>query len=166
MITFISCSGIKPSTTKSGKKLYETFFVGEEGTQYFIKPLTFYNNSNEELKIDLTFRDKSKTKDITTINLSFISKSVFKEIDSIIINNNNSSSISSKNIKHLFSERSKEQYKNRFSSNTRLSDIKELFKDNDWTISIYKKDILEKFTVSKSSKKNIPKLNYEIFELL
>src|SRR5690606_36572025 len=33
-----SCVSVKPSTTKSGKKYFETFYV-ENGTQYFIKPL-------------------------------------------------------------------------------------------------------------------------------
>ena len=37
-----SCSAGK-SGVKTGKKLFTDFFVGDAGTQYFIKPLTFEN---------------------------------------------------------------------------------------------------------------------------
>lgn len=51
-----SCYSIKPGATQSGGKLYESFYLGEEGRQYFIKPLKFSGADGGHLMIDFTFR--------------------------------------------------------------------------------------------------------------
>ena len=48
-IFLYGCLGVKNSTKNSGKNLFETFFVGNEGIQYFIKPLTFKDNNKNQL---------------------------------------------------------------------------------------------------------------------
>src|SRR5690554_5427078 len=51
-----SCYSIKPGATQSGGKLYESFYLGEEGRQYFIKPLKFSGSDGRYIMIDFTFR--------------------------------------------------------------------------------------------------------------
>ena len=52
LMSLSACSGLK----QSGSNLYTSFYVGEKGTQYFIKPLYFSNKESEKLNTDFTFR--------------------------------------------------------------------------------------------------------------
>jgi hypothetical protein len=159
-----SCLSIKPGGVKTGKKLYETFFVGEEGTQYFIKPLLFSNQLNEELKLDITFRCKNEIKDSAIINISFFSKEIFKIADSLKINNDGND-ITLKQMKYMFSERNKEVYNCRFSVKVNLMAVEKLFDNNNWNLLLYKNGISTNYKTPKTTKKKIDKLNYEIFAL-
>lgn len=165
LIVFSSCLSIKPGAAKSGKKLYETFFVGEDGTQYFIKPLIFINDINENLELDITFRYKNEIKDSAIVNVSFLSKEIFKHADSLKINHDSSATVF-KEIKYMFSERKKEEYNSRFSTKGSLFDIKKLFNSNNWNIIIYKNGSFNKYITPKATKKKIDKLKYEIFMLM
>ena len=164
LITISSCLGMKPGGGSSGKKLYETFFVGEEGTQYFIKPLLFCNKLKEELKFDMTFRYKSEIKDSAVINITLISKEIVKNIDSLQISSGtNVTSINE--AKYMFCERDKETYICRFSTKVKLSDVEKLFDNNSWNIILYKQSGSNEFTTPNSTKKSIEKINYEIFSM-
>ncbi len=160
----ISCLGVKPGAVKGAKKLYETFFVGEEGTQYFIKPLILNNNIVEEIKLDITFRYKNVIKDSAIINMSFLNKEIFRQADSLIITND-TAKIIIKEVKYMFSERSKDIYNSRFSSKTLLLNVEKLFKNSNWNLIIYKKGIATKYIAPQSTKKKIDMLRYEIFTL-
>ena len=59
----IGCIGVKPGSEPGGKKLFETFYAGEQGSQYFIKPLVLKNATKEKLTIDFSFRYKTEVKD-------------------------------------------------------------------------------------------------------
>ena len=164
LIILSSCFSIKSEAVKSGKKLYETFFVGEAGTQYFIKPLMFSNKNNEELLLDITFRYKNEIKDSAVVNVSFLSEEVFKEVDSLKINNE-ANSIIIKKLKYIFSERNKEIYNCRFLFKVDLFHINTIFDSSNWHLILYKNEGISKYTPSKATKKKIDKLNYEIFAL-
>ena len=136
LILFDSCVSIKPSSTKSGRNYYETFYVGEDGTQYFIKPLLFETkNTSEYLFVDFTFRYKNEVKDSVIVNFSFKSASIYKSIESIKISNENVE-VSSNNIELLFNETFKSGYTSRFTTKFSLSETKELFNQNEWIINI------------------------------
>lgn len=164
LVIFSSCFSVKPGATKSGGKLYETFFVGEEGTQYFIKPLKFTNEHSEFLKLDITCRYKTEIKDSAIVNISFLSNELFKSIDSLkIYNGEHATLINELNL--LFAERSKDMYSIRFSTKVNLADIKILFSRNDWGLIPYRNGESSLYTPQKATKKKIDKLNYEVFEL-
>lgn len=164
LVILSSCMGIKPGASKSGKKLYETFFVGEEGTQYFIKPLSFGNALKEEMDLDITFRYKKEVKDSAIVNMSFLNKEIFKNADSLSISNK-SYSIVIREMNYLFSERRKEIYLSRFSTKVDLRDVKKLFMNTNWSMILYKNNNSSKFEALKTTQKNIGKLNYEVFGL-
>jgi hypothetical protein len=161
-----SCGGMKPGGGKSGKSLYETFYVGEEGIQYFIKPLAF-KDDDSELLLDITFRHKDRVQDSATLNFSIRGSELIKQIDTLILSNSQlSSSITASNIEYLFAERTKRGYTSRFSTKLDLIHLEKLFENSDWTLNTDSKEILRKRYISTSStKKNIEKLNQNIFFL-
>ena len=164
LIILSGCVSIKPGGVKTGNKLYETFFVGDEGTQYFIKPLTFRNDVKDRLVLDLTFRYRNEIKDSAFVNISFINKEIIKDIDSLEIAND-SVAIVFKKMKFLFSERSKKEINSRFSTKGYLADINKLFDCNNWKIVLYKLNNLSKYKTTKKTKNKINKLKFEIFML-
>jgi len=164
VISLSGCIGMKPSGVKSGKNLYETFFVGEEGTQYFIKPIVFNSENKNRLFVDFTFRYKDKIKDSAFVNMSFFNTEIIKNIDSLKITNS-SVSIVLKNIKSLFAERSQKEYKSRFSTKGSLADLNKLFDKNNWIITAFKHNNSTNYTTPKSTKMKIDKLDAGVFML-
>lgn len=163
-VLFSGCLGVKNSTGNSGIKLFETFYVGNDGTQYFIKPLIFKSINKNQLKLDITFRYKDNLKDSALINVSLINTMIFHNIDSLEINND-SVSIKFKNFRYLFAERTHKKFTSRFSAKGSLSNTNELFNKNNWNITIYSQDKEETFHSNNGTKKKIEKLNYSIFKL-
>ena len=163
-IIFSSCFTVKPAAVKSGKKLFETFYVGEEGTQYFIKPLTFKNETGEELKLDITFRYKDEIKDSAVMNISLLGNEKVKNLQSIEITNTQNHIIV-KEIKHLFTEKYKKIVNCRFSMKCPLSELKNLFDNSEWSITVYKQENYSKYEAKGKTKKSIDKLKEVIFIL-
>jgi len=162
----IGCFSLKPSSTKSGKKLFETFFVGEHGTQYFIKPLLLLNeDTNEKLLIDITFRFKDKIKDSAIVNFSIESKSIYKHIDSLEFLNSDVK-FKNKNVKLLFNEKKKKEFISRFTTKLSLMEIKILFEKEDWNLVLNDSSNELKFTPSKKTKKSITILRDNLFVLM
>lgn len=163
-VILTSCFSVRPAAVKTNKKLFETFFLGDQGTQYFIKPLSFKDNSNNYLEMDITFRYLNKIQDSATINFSIYNKALIQAIDSLSIGNH-SYSVTTKEIKYLFSERSKNFYKTRFSTKISLLDLKHLFSYSDWKISHYAAQEFNYNTPSSVSKK-IDRLTFDVFDLI
>lgn len=159
-----SCFSVRPAAVKTHKKLFETFFLGDQGTQYFIKPLSFKDNSNNYLEMDITFRYFNKIQDSATINFSIYNIEHIQAIGSISIRNQ-SYSVTTKDIKYLFSERSKHFYKTRFSTKICLSDLKFLFSNSDWKISHHTDHEFNYIAPSSVSKK-IDRLKFSVFDII
>ena len=164
-VLFLSgCVSIKPGGVKSGKNLYETFFAGDDGTQYFIKPLSFKSQTSNRLIIDFTFRYKDQLKDSAFVNMSFLNSELIRNVDSLKISNG-SATIVLINLKSLFNEKIQAEYNSRYSTKGSLSEINQLFKNNDWTIKVYKQNIISNYNTPKDTRKKIDKLRDRIFIL-
>lgn len=136
LLLFNSCFSVKPSSIKSSENYFETFYVGEQGTQYFIKPILFKSkNSNDELFMDFTFRYKNEIKDSVIVNFSVKSSFIYKTIDSLMISNKNTE-IKSNEVELLFNEKDKTDFVSRFTTKFSLKDITEIFDNNDWVLTI------------------------------
>lgn len=160
-----ACISVKPAGVKSGKNLFETFYVGEGGTQYFIKPLFFLNSQNkEELHIDFTFRYKNEVKDSVILNLSLLSSDIFKSIDSLSLSNT-TYKIISKNNKLLFNEKRNKFFNSRFSTKISLIELNKMFGSDDWKIIVYSGGTYFTYASEKKTKKAIKKLQDKIFIL-
>lgn len=156
LLMLSGCLSIKPSTTKSGKNYFETFFVGEEGTQYFIKPILFKDEiSNEDLILDITFRYRNEIKDSVTVNFSIKSSIIYKTIDSLKLSNKDIE-IGSDQLVLLFNEKSKTGFTSRYSTRFSLNEIKEMFNNDAWEMIIYNQN---KITTYKPHRKTIRAIN-------
>ena len=165
-LMFSGCLSIKPSTTKSGKNYFETFFVGEEGTQYFIKPILFKDEkSNEDLILDITFRYRNEIKDSATVNFSIRSSIIYKTIDSLKFTNNDNK-IESDQLVLLFKERSKTGFTSRYSTRFSLNEIKEMFNNDAWEIIIYNQDKITKYKPHRKAIRAINALRDKVFVLM
>ena len=156
LLMFSGCLSIKPSTTKSGKNYFETFYVGEEGTQYFINPILFKDEkSNEDLILDITFRYKNEIKDSAVINFSIKSSIIYKTIDSLKLSNNDIK-IERNQLVLLFNEKSKTGFTSRYSTKFSLKEIKEIYNNDAWEMIIYNQN---KITTYKPHRKTIRAIN-------
>lgn len=166
MLICSGCLSIKPAATKSGKKYFETFFVGEEGTQYFIKPIFFKGeNSNENLFLDISFRYRNEIKDSATVNFSIKSSLLYKKIDSLSLFNKNNK-IESDQVALLFNEKSKTGFTSRYSTRISLDRIKEIFNDDAWEMTIYNDNIRTSYKPHKKSIRAVNAVRDQIFVLM
>jgi hypothetical protein len=158
VMTTVSCS--------SAKNLYQTFFVGDEGIQYFIKPLSFKNaETKEEILVDFTFRHRKEIKDSTIINFDLLTPSTTSDVDKIELQNKLINP-SYDQVNLLYKERVQKNYKFRYASNFLLKDVVKLFEANDWKITLYTGDKQTEYIPTKSAQKRIEKLYKEIFAIL
>lgn len=160
----IGCISVKPSGVKSGKNLFETFYVGDKGTQYFIKPLKFTSLINEVLYMDFTFRYKDEIKDSSFVNLTLSNTNIIKNIDSLSLSNQ-TNKITCKNVKLLFNEKEKKMFSSRFSLKIPLSELNNLFIENNWSIVVYNNQQILTYTSGRKAKKRINKLKNKVFIL-
>lgn len=165
LIIACGCFSVKPSSTKSGKKYFETFYVGDEGTQYFIKPISFKSEkSNEDAVLDFTFRYKSEIKDSAIVNFSIKSALIYKSIDSLKISNKNME-VKSDKIKLIFNEK-KSSFISRFSTKLSVKEVKDLFNNNEWVLVLYSRSQTEKFSPHRKATKAISVLSDKVFILM
>jgi len=78
---------------------------------------------------------------------------------------NGSATIVLINLKSLFNEKILAEYNSRYSTKGSLSEINQLFKNNDWTITVYKQNIISNYNTPKDTRKKIDKLRDRIFIL-
>jgi len=156
----------KPISAQSGaSSLYETFFVGELGTQYFIKPILFKEvEKKDKIFLDFTFRYKNKIEDSAIINFSVNSTEIFKNIDSLEIIND-IKNISSNKSKLMYNEKLNKKLISRFSCNILLEDICQIFKNENWYINLYIDSVKYSFCSSKKTKKTLKKVFENLFIL-
>jgi hypothetical protein len=163
LLSLNACSGLK----RSGSRLYESFYVGEKGTQYFIKPITFSNQNSENLRMDYTFRFRNNigATDTATINFTLRSNLLIRDVDSLCIKTG-TSQLTIRNAKRLFMERENNQFTSRFSSTCPAQLLPVLFNHNNWTISVYSENYSTSVTSDRPAKRKIERLNHNLFSLV
>lgn len=161
LVFIIGCSA-----AQSAKGLYETFYIGNDGLQYFIHPLTFngISDNDNELKIDLTCKYKTVIKDSSIVNISLISAKNIRSIDSIIIRSD-SCSVLLNDLNIMYTERNGESFISRFTTKSPLRGIKQLFDKSDWLFIVYAQNQSFKYITPANTQEKIDALNYNIFML-
>ncbi len=159
------CLSLKPGAAKAGKKLFETFYVGEEGTQYFIKPLQFDGTDEKSTLLpDFSFRQNQKTASGVTVNFTILSPDIKQICDSLVFSDNDVDFTVYEN-KVLFKEKTKDGFSTRFSGKGKLSDLKKLIQSSDWQVKFYAENQTDIFIANKKTKKKIQALNDNVFVL-
>lgn len=161
-----SCSMFRASSKKSAKKHYESFFVGEQGTQYFIKPINFQDSLSEEnLSLDFTFRYYNQIKDSVIINFDLKGKSIYKQLEEVNFSNKNIQ-LSVKPIQLLFNEKHKKDFRSRHTMKIALKDLKNMYEDPNWKISILNSNQWKNYFPTKKTKRIVNIINQDLFSIM
>lgn len=155
-MSLVCCTSKQDESVLLFNKISFKLTDGEEGTQYFIRPILFKDEkSNEDLILDITFRYRNEIKDSAIVNFSIKSSIIYKTIDSIkLLSKDNK--IESDQIVLLFNEKSKTGFTSRYSTRFSLNEIKEMFNNNAWEMIIYNEN---KITSYKPHRKTIRAIN-------
>lgn len=165
-ILISSCAGIKPGSTQSAKNLYTTFFVGDEGLQYFIKPLEFKNENGEEFIMDVTFRYKEEVTGDADFRFTYIGQSMIKKVSQLQFENK-TGAWTAEEVELVFVELVNKSYQSRQSAKLSLSDTQALFSSPEWVIKMTAEGgEMHEFRPKRKTQKAINRLYSHIFEML
>ena len=165
-ISLNSCLGVKPATSGGGKKYFESYYAGDEGNQYFIKPLVLVSEYKEaKATLDISFRSKESLQGTAQVNFSvYMPEAVHSLKDAYLYINDTSFELS--DIKLLFVEKEKNGFQSRFSTTVPAEKLKSIFNTSDWQLVITKeKGKTYKFDTASSSKKRIEAINTNLFTI-
>lgn len=165
-ISLNSCLGVKPATSGGGKKYFESYYAGDEGNQYFIKPLVLVSEYKEaKATLDISFRSKESLQGTAQVNFSvYMPEAVHSLKDAYLYINDTSFELS--DIKLLFVEKEKNGFQSRFSTTVPAEKLKSIFNISDWQLVIIKeKGKTYKFDTASSSKKRIEAINTNLFTI-
>ena len=165
-ISLNSCLGVKPATSGGGKKYFESYYAGDEGNQYFIKPLVLVSEYKEaKATLDISFRSKESLQGTAQVNFSvYMPEAVHSLKDAYLYVNDTSFELS--DIKLLFVEKEKNGFQSRFSTTVPAEKLRSIFNTSDWQLVIIKeKGKTYKFDTASSSKKRIEAINTNLFTI-
>lgn len=117
-------------------KYYKSFYIGPNEAQYFVKPLEFSNDADEELKIDFTFRAYSDSISPVTANHTFTTSQAIGSIDSIVIIHEEYS-VSSDSTHRLFIEQDGSDFVIRSSSFIEYNAFRLLLMHDNSTVQLF-----------------------------
>ncbi len=152
----------------SNKKYFETFFVGNDGIQYFIKPIECKSLNGDKLIFDVVLRVKNsfQNQDSATVNFTILSadKNLPENQRIIWINKNDTLQVYS--VKFMFKERNKKVFSYRLTSKIANTDLKKCFTDIEYKPALIgnpQNPIL--FEYQKHALKSIQKISEQIMSL-
>ena len=123
------------AVNNSKNRLFQSMYAGGGITQYFIKPLTFKNNKNNTLLLDITIRMVKEDSNKAIINFTLQGKENINQVDSAIIVRGKEK-LHLTNILPLFNEKNKKSFKNRYTSNISANDLITFFQGPIWSIHV------------------------------
>lgn len=148
LICIISaCHSVKPAGGKYKASDYESFFLGDGKTQYFIQPINF-NGEDSNLDIDFTFRDENFIDSLLVTNYTVSSEFSITKIDSIVFITSDSK-IKATQIQKIFQERDGKKHRIRSTCKITGSKLAHILKSNNLQISIFAHNKELKFESSK-----------------
>lgn len=165
IMLIVSCSS--SSTVISNSKLVEDFYVGKEGTQYFIKPIEFISEDKGKLIADFTFRYKDEIKDSVAINFSIYDSQIFKKLETISFESGEVQ-VTSSVFELLYNEKSKKsQFLSRFSTKISLEELNKLFTSGSvWKLGLKEEDFDKHYSTNKKASRAIDQINTSLFVLM
>lgn len=145
---------------------YVSFYKGEEGVLYFIKPLKM-KSKDSKLLIDFTFNynyiegiDSSEV----IFNFSIIKNKPVKNINKITFSNT-VIKVESKNTKLIFIDNNKRKFISRHSSTLSLTELRQIFKDINFTIKVEENQSDYSFSTTNKTQRKVKQLNKTLFKI-
>ena len=151
------------AVNNSRNRLFQSFYMGNGITQYFIKELTF-NNDNNSLLLDITVQMKKEDSNNAIVNFTLQGKENINQVDSAIIVQQGKKLILT-NIVPLFNEKIKNNFKSRYTSNINANDLFIFFQDPLWSIHITSRGKKYVYTTPKKTIKSIQYIHSNVFEI-
>ncbi len=148
----VGCNPMRSSIKKGSAKLVETFYLGEKGTQYFVKPLYFENDNKIKMSVDFTFiyNEKINPTDSAIVNFSvFLAKTKKSEKPTFILEMDGKKA-EAKQITKLFQDAGQIRYSTKIS----LNDVKTFLGADTKSIFFGKKYLPKNATLRKLKKIN------------
>ncbi|HPF01246.1 MAG TPA: hypothetical protein PKY63_11305 [Bacteroidales bacterium] len=144
--------------------MYETFYTGDSGVQYFIKPLNYSTDDKSVLlRIDFAFRYLDSNDCPVITNISLINKSAFIMADSLSFSGIDNAVFKGNTPKLLFKEVRSKSYITRYSSEVRLNKLTDFFKNGKSSVFLNSGANHFVFHPVKKTKRHIEKLNRNVF---
>lgn len=160
VLTFSGCFGVKQAGGNSApsNKLYEIFYLADGATQYFTKPQNLSYKNSEDHSFDLLFRKKDEKSDSIVVNMTaYTLNPLTKDAKPFI--EGNDKRLSGNDFSIIYTEKSKERFKNRISFKLPYQEFLTVIATNSFAFSLETKDNATiKLTTSKKTEKNIEKL--------
>lgn len=160
IFSLFSCSKVKPGASAKAGGLYESFYLGPDQNQYFIKPLEF-EYDDYELHADFTFKKLKDSLSPITLNFTITSDIVIKDIQYYQIAGERVNEL-----QKLFLEQNRSKYEIRFTSELSYDSFSKFMKMQEPIILIESDYLSNSFTATNSSKKKIGKLNEGLIQLM
>ncbi len=167
-VAFFASMQVCPENANAqSEKYHKSFFVGEEGIQYFIKPIELkgIENQKESLLVDFTFRSLDKAEQGVAVNFSFLGNRFYKHVDRAVISNEKTA-VELSDIKLMFNEKSGKYIETRMSCKSSLNELILLFANPKWKFTIEHNNDKKEFEISRKNKKAVSSLDQEVFLFL
>ncbi len=166
LLALQACLSVKPAATRSASSPYESFFVGAEGVQYFIKPLVFKSiSSNSEIHADFTFRyrDSIQQEDSVTVNYSIYSAEIVNDLSYLAFNSGEKKT-STTQTERLFAEKRNKQFVSRFTSRISLSEmILALSNDEVVLFTHHRNDSMQEYKPTRKTRRVLQRIKNNLF---
>jgi hypothetical protein len=156
-----SCFSIKPGTTKTGKNLWEEFFVAPGVMQYFIKPLVFQDHDRQFIP-DFTFRNGN---DSVSVNFS-ITDSRKVLLPGKIYFRNSKDTLQVNALRTLIISNTDRKFKLRMTGKLAYNKFAGLFRDTNWSIFLSDSQNNKTYYPSDKTKASLKKIEISLVDAI
>lgn len=158
----------QPHVSSKVQDQYTTYYVGGQGTQYFIKPLILKaNNVEASMFVDFTFRYKKESQlNPVNCNFTFFSTQPFNKIANVYLVLDDSTKVELTAMEPLRKVLLKNgKYECRYSSNLNMNDFIQAFENDRLEFSVIQGTENTVFYPNKETQKMIHLLEVNLFQL-
>lgn len=162
LLFLIGCGGLKPVGAGKSGGLYETFYTGETGMQYFIKPLEFESlDTKESLLLDIVFRENEIATDSALVNISVFTTAKFSPGGNVTATTPKGQ-ITFDFERVIFKEKLKNFYEVRLGTKCSPKEIREFIKGDIELLSVMSDQMKYSFQPTKKTKKSLSKISASV----
>lgn len=166
-----ACLAPRPASSPGGGSPYVSYFAGEDGTQYFIKPLDFQNSEGTKATVDFTFRSRDTLSPSAeaTVNISIFQpdeKDELPQVPAKVWLQHDTTRIILRNPERLLISPQKKTVNNRFTSTCNARELKSLFEAGTFQLLVGEKEPYQRFAPTKKTEKKITRTQAGVFRWL
>lgn len=161
----VSCrTGMAPSGSVSGDVI--DFRVDDAVMQYYIRPIEFDGiDHDEELTLDVTFRDGVGATDSVTMNFTIEGSRILKRIDTMQITAGTDSA-STTSIRLLFNEADGDDVRSRFSAVFRRDELYRLIQSPEWLMTVVSNSESRRYEATGSAASRLRRVDQSLIRIL